>query len=413
MSKIRTRALPLRQVIAERKAKLSGVQASSSTNKSKLAERIAQQIESRIVVEGWPVGHPLGKEADWTEAMQVSRWTVREALALLEQTGVVESRRGRSGGLFVAASMLDAVRNGLSNYLEFVRIQPADVRQVRRALERTMIEAASARIDDAGRQRIAGLIETATQPIGPASLEATAAIRQALLKASDNPALELFLSGLSQAMLHASWYSSLDDPSFGRLIDAMVLSTCRTAEAVIQGKPGIALDAEDQFLSYFERLYGASALSAHTLSRPRSVERADRLFPAGRPAKKPEQLARNIRLLIIESGWPVGRSLGSEADLMARYGVGRAVLREAIRSLERLGVVAMGRGGRSGLRVISPDPVQIVAACQRYLRRSGMTAQHAEMARSALRSAVSRPTDGQRETAPANQLADLFLQILN
>jgi len=45
------------------------------------------------------------------------------------------------------------------------------------------------------------------------------------------------------------------------------------------------------------------------------------------------------------------------------------VLREAIRSLEQLGVVEMGRGGRSGPRVISPDPATMIETCRRHLRR--------------------------------------------
>jgi DNA-binding FadR family transcriptional regulator len=367
----------------------------SKNGKLKLAQRIAKEIESRIVVEGWPVGHPLGTEADWSEALQASRWTVREALALLEQTGVVESRRGRYGGLFVAASLGDAVRNSLSNYLEFIRIRPAYIREIRRALE-----------------RVQTLIASAQPPVGPASLEATAAIRQTLLMATRNPALELFVSALSRAMLHASWYSSLDDAAFVRVMEGMMRSTCVTAQSVIQGKPAIALNAEDEFLVHFEAVYGASALSGRASSISHALERADRMFPAGRPPKKPEQIARRIMQTIIESDWPVGTNLGSQPELMAHYQVGRAVLREAIRSLERLGVVEAGRGGNSGLRVISPDPAEIVAACQRFLRRSGTTPEQAEVVRRALSPSSRSSADRGGKTLSDNPLAKLLLLIL-
>jgi len=43
------------------------------------------------------------------------------------------------------------------------------------------------------------------------------------------------------------------------------------------------------------------------------------------------QTARRIEDDIIAAHWPVGQVLGSEAQLMERYDVSRAVLREAIR----------------------------------------------------------------------------------
>ena len=46
--------------------------------------------------------------------------------------------------------------------------------------------------------------------------------------------------------------------------------------------------------------------------------------------KLAEQTAAKIELSIVEQGWPLGMVIGSEADLLAEYGVSRAVLREAV-----------------------------------------------------------------------------------
>jgi len=96
-------------------------------------------------------------------------------------------------------------------------------------------------------------------------------------------------------------------------------------------------------------------------SRRRQARRA-------KPIKKVEKVEQQIRDLVIARRWPVGQSLGSEAELGARFGVGRSVLREAIRSLEQLGVVERGRGGRSGPRVITPDPATVIETRRRRLR---------------------------------------------
>jgi Bacterial regulatory proteins, gntR family len=67
-----------------------------------------------------------------------------------------------------------------------------------------------------------------------------------------------------------------------------------------------------------------------------SASAADR-GPGGGPTKKlAEQTSEKIEMRIIEMDWPVGKVIGSEADLLAEYNVSCAALREAIRLLEGL-----------------------------------------------------------------------------
>ena len=68
-----------------------------------------------------------------------------------------------------------------------------------------------------------------------------------------------------------------------------------------------------------------------------------------------EQLAEQIEEEIIANGWPVGAVLGSEADLIERYGVSRAVFREGIRIVDHHGVAEMRRGPGGGLVVVEPN----------------------------------------------------------
>lgn len=84
--------------------------------------------------------------------------------------------------------------------------------------------------------------------------------------------------------------------------------------------------------------------------------------PAGAPAKRAEQLARHIAQEVSRMGWPVGKRLGSEAELMQRHGASRSVLREAVRLLEAQSVARMRRGGGGGLVVTSPSAAAAVYA---------------------------------------------------
>jgi DNA-binding FadR family transcriptional regulator len=79
-------------------------------------------------------------------------------------------------------------------------------------------------------------------------------------------------------------------------------------------------------------------------------------------------LARQIQREIVESGWPVGTVLGSEEELVNRYGVGRPVLRQAVRLLEHQSVAAMRRGPGGGLVVVEPDANFVTEAIALYLQ---------------------------------------------
>ncbi len=73
---------------------------------------------------------------------------------------------------------------------------------------------------------------------------------------------------------------------------------------------------------------------------------------------------------IIARNWPVGESLGTEPELIARYGVSRATLREAVRQLERHGVARMRRGNNGGLIIEQPARNSAVVALSTYMELS-------------------------------------------
>ena len=62
-------------------------------------ERLAQSVRLGVLVEG----DRLPPERELANTLRVSRVTLREAIKALRDAGLVESRRGRGGGTFVAA----------------------------------------------------------------------------------------------------------------------------------------------------------------------------------------------------------------------------------------------------------------------------------------------------------------------
>jgi DNA-binding FadR family transcriptional regulator len=71
--------------------------------------------------------------------------------------------------------------------------------------------------------------------------------------------------------------------------------------------------------------------------------------------EKPQQIADELRALIVSGELGEGDSLGHEPDLVDRFGVSRPSLREALRILEAEGLVTVVRGVHGGVVVHAPD----------------------------------------------------------
>jgi DNA-binding FadR family transcriptional regulator len=89
--------------------------------------------------------------------------------------------------------------------------------------------------------------------------------------------------------------------------------------------------------------------------------------PGARDPKLAERVAASIEADVLRAGWPVGLVIGSEDQLAARYGVGRAVIREAIRLAEHRQVARMRRGRGGGLVVVEPDASAVTESLAIYL----------------------------------------------
>jgi DNA-binding FadR family transcriptional regulator len=71
--------------------------------------------------------------------------------------------------------------------------------------------------------------------------------------------------------------------------------------------------------------------------------------------EKPQQIADELRRLIVSGKLSDGESLGHEPDLVERFGVSRPSLREALRILEAEGLISVVRGMLGGIVVHKPN----------------------------------------------------------
>ncbi|WP_202126042.1 FadR/GntR family transcriptional regulator [Actinomadura physcomitrii] len=95
----------------------------------------------------------------------------------------------------------------------------------------------------------------------------------------------------------------------------------------------------------------------------------------GRPheVKLARRVARRLEQELLEAAPPVGTVYASESELLERFGVSPAVLREAIRLVEHHGLALMRRGPYGGLIVQAPDARPLTNAVVVYLEHIGTT----------------------------------------
>ena len=166
------------------------------------------------------------------------------------------------------------------------------------------------------------------------------------------------------------------EPSLDAIIDATVLylsrvdarveevrrSHARIAAAVLAGDATLAtsrlrrhLEAEAEFLR------------ARDATRPTLPGRA--ALGAVEDRKRAEIVAGQIYQVVAAGRLEPGTFLGTEPALLERYGVSRAVLREAVRLLEHHDVAATRRGTGGGLYVTAPSPAAVTDVVALYLAR--------------------------------------------
>ena len=89
--------------------------------------------------------------------------------------------------------------------------------------------------------------------------------------------------------------------------------------------------------------------------------------------KLPERIAWQIARDLVADGIAPGGMLLSEAEMVGKYGVGRASVREALRILEFLGLIVLRPGPRGGPRWIGVDTRHVGKSMTAHLHLRGAT----------------------------------------
>ncbi|WP_313949828.1 FCD domain-containing protein [Frankia sp. ACN1ag] len=337
-------------------------------------------------------------------------------------------RRGPSGGLIVRAPDEVAVTTALGVYLEYVGVTIESILRARFIMESLAATLAPARITEDGIRTLREIISR-REEADPTEFGSHHQLHHAIAAATGNPVLVLFVDVLNSltfryaAHQYATTRSSASPARRAQVAEEVHRNHAAIAEAVIGGDAARAqhlaavhLEAMYEWMTAPTAADGSdragyegtaasertamserTAISEGTVAGEGPVARAGGrrirprapglgsgpggTMPAGKLA---ETVAGRIRDDVARDGVPVGVVIGSESELLARYGVSRAVLREAVRLLEYHSVAQMRRGPGGGLVVTEPDPAATVEATALYLEYSQASVDDLRIVRDAL-----------------------------
>jgi DNA-binding FadR family transcriptional regulator len=160
---------------------------------NRIFQDIVEQIQEAILKGDYQPGDMLPSERDMKEMFQTSRGTLREALRVLEQKGLIAIRLGVAGGAVVKASMVEAMAESLGLMLRYRKISLGHLNEFREDVEGIVTAKAAERADEADVKKLeyllaeaAKMLENSTEQWGD-FLDVDKKFHQTLAQITGNP----------------------------------------------------------------------------------------------------------------------------------------------------------------------------------------------------------------------------------
>jgi DNA-binding FadR family transcriptional regulator len=203
--------------------------------KNRIFQDIVDQIEKAILDGQLNVGDSLPSERDLRERFETSRGTLREALRVLEQKGLIEIRLGTNGGARVRGITTEMMSENLSFLLRFQRVSLEQLAEFREGVESHVTAIAANRAGPEDIERLNRLLDEARTCFekGLSHLDAFVRvdeqIHQTLAEISRNP-LYIFILKTVHDNIHRYFEAFL--PHDDRILAENYQDLCQIVQAV-------------------------------------------------------------------------------------------------------------------------------------------------------------------------------------
>ncbi len=185
----------------------------------RMSQVIVDQIRMLVREGRLRPGDRLPSERELCERFAVSRVTIREALRMLEASGLVEVRVGARGGAFVTTPTSERVGAGLADLLSLSPLTASNVTEARMVIELGLIPLAVERATDTDLRELRELCEAGRRALdaGTYSMAMSAEFHVRLAAATHNPAIEMLVHSFHGPMLMSLQEAHVVAPLMGHV----------------------------------------------------------------------------------------------------------------------------------------------------------------------------------------------------
>lgn len=236
---------------------------------------VAQKIEQKIVSGDIAVGQVLPSELDLAAQLKVNRSTVREAIRLLEQNGLVRRREGGKK-LFVTVPGRAGLSDRLRNTMIMQKVTFRELWEVMSALEPMAAEASARNVTPELLERLKDNIERTKSALANTHLltELDIEFHDLVAEASSNRALQLSHEAISKLFYPAFLKVFLKLNAGERLL----IAHQKVYEALVNRDEREARSWMDKHIADFKRGYELANFDIED-----NVTSHDNLAPATKP----------------------------------------------------------------------------------------------------------------------------------
>lgn len=192
---------------------------------NKASDLIVSQIRKQIITGKLKPGDRLPAERTLMEQFSVSKQTLREALRVLEFLGLVEIKKGATGGACIAAIESRTALDILANFLYFKNLSVHNLAEVRKIIEPYAAAVAAETITKKELSELKLLIDRSKEQYASGQVQEERFNNEldfhcVIAKSTQNPLLMLIVEFVESLISDQKTMTKLDRPFLASVISA-------------------------------------------------------------------------------------------------------------------------------------------------------------------------------------------------
>lgn len=171
--------------------------------KQRFSDQVADLIQKKILEDNLELGTNLPSEKEMAGEFQVSRSVIREALRILEISGLVSIKKGPTGGIFVSNVYHEPIKRSLNNLITSGEVTLEHLIEARLLIEPYIARQAVRHVKSKDLKKFRDLFkDSSTHLDDPVYLKQNNLKFHLLLaKASGNPVLSIMLESVFELLV--------------------------------------------------------------------------------------------------------------------------------------------------------------------------------------------------------------------